>query len=92
MLKKINESRVESDNGFFIHITGLENMRYQENDQYIDFTWSYDPQKRKTFFYIADALNWDYPVGKHINEQERKKIINNIREALKLLTGDFEII
>ena len=92
MLKKINAGRVESDNGFFIHVTGLESVRYQENNMFIDLTWTYDPKVRKTFVFFSEITNWDQPEGKTISENEREKIIKNIKEALKLLPGNFEII
>lgn len=92
MLKKINEGMVKSDDGFFVHITGLESMRYQENNMFIDLTWAYDPKIRKTFVYISDIEEWDQPIGKSIKKQQKEKIISNITQALKLLTGDFELV
>lgn len=91
MLKKINEGRVKSDEGFCIDIIGRECMRYQEGNMHVDFTLTNDPIIRKTLIYVSDFISWDQPVGTPINNFTRKKIINNVQRAVKLLTGDFEV-
>lgn len=84
MLRKINEGKVESDSGFAIHITGLECLKYEEKSFSKEFEWNYDPKTSKTYIYIS--------CDKELNEIEKKRIINNIKEAVKLLTGNFEVV
>lgn len=84
MLKKINEGRVESEKGFSIHIIGLEQLRYTDGNYSIDFEWNYDPKSNKTYIYVSDSEDLTF--------LEKKQIINNIREAVKLLEGEFEVI
>jgi hypothetical protein len=84
MLKKINEGRVESDSGFSIHIAGLECLKYEDNRHSIEFEWNYDPKTNKAYVFVSDV--------KDLTIFEKKSIINNIKEALKLLKGDFEVI
>lgn len=84
MLKKVNKGRVESDSGFSIHITGLECLKYEDSERSIEFEWNYDPKVDKTYIYISDVKN--------LNSLEKSKIINNIKEAVKLLDGNFEVI
>lgn len=84
MLKKINEGRVESDSGFSIHITGLECLKYEDNEHSIEFEWNYDPKANKTYVYVSDVRD--------LNDTEKNKIMNNIKEAVKLLDGNFEVV
>jgi hypothetical protein len=84
MLKKINEGRVESDAGFSIHITGLECLKYEDGGHSIEFEWNYDPATRKTYIYVSDV--------KELKDSEKIIIKNNIKEAVKLLDGTFEIV
>ncbi len=84
MLKKINEGRVESDSGFFIHITGLECLKYEDKRHSIQLEWNYDPKTNKTYIYVSDVKN--------LNDIEKIKIMNNIKDAVKLLDGNFEVV
>lgn len=84
MLKKINEGRVESDSGFSIHIAGLECLKYEDSEHSIEFEWNYDPKVNKTYVYVSDVQD--------LNDAEKKIIIKNIREAIKLLDGNFEVV
>ncbi|OGT61431.1 MAG: hypothetical protein A3E85_00785 [Gammaproteobacteria bacterium RIFCSPHIGHO2_12_FULL_45_12] len=84
MLKKINEGRVESDSGFSIHIKGLECLKYEDNEHSIEFEWNYDPSANKTYVYVSDVRD--------INGTEKNKIMNNIKEAVNLLDGNFEVV
>ena len=84
MLKKINEGRVESNTGFSIHITGLECLKYEDDEHSIEFEWNYDPIAQKTYIYVSDV--------KELNDSEKIIIKSNIKEAVKLLDGTFEIV
>lgn len=84
MLKKINKGRVESDAGFFIHITGLECLKYEDAAHSVDFEWNYDPKMNRTYVYISDLKN--------LSDIEKNEIKTNIQEAVKLLDGNFEVI
>jgi|GEM_PF-2139959 len=92
MLRKINEGRVESDEGFIVNIIGLEALRYEVAGQFIDIEWNYNPISKKTLIYIKNIKNWDKPFNKTIEEDEKQKIIENISKALKLMKGSFEFI
>lgn len=92
MLKKINEGRVESDDGFSIHITGLESLKYQENDNYIIFEWNYDPKTQKIYVYASDVDKWNEPSKVILTGNHKKKVIENLKNAVKLLKGKFEIV
>ena len=84
MLKKTNEGGVESNTGFSIQITGPELLEYRHNGKIIDIDLSYDPKKRKIYIYASSI--------KELNETAKKQMINNIKEAVQLLKGDFEIV
>ena len=84
MLKKINEGRIESDTGFLIHITGLECLKYEDDKHSIEFEWNYDPTTRKTYIYVSDV--------NELNDSEKISIKNNIKAAVQLLDGTFEVI
>lgn len=76
ILKKINEERVESEKGFSIRLIGLEQLRYKDGNCTIDFEWNYDPKSNKTYIFLSDSENLTF--------LEKKQIINNIKEAVKL--------
>lgn len=84
MLKKINEGRVESDSGFSVHIIGLETLKYEDRKHSIEFEWNYNPKTKKTYIYISDATE--------LSSTERNEIANNVKEAVKLLEGNFEVV
>lgn len=92
MLKKINEGKVESDDGFSVHITSLECLKYEEKDRFVEIDWAYDHKMNKTYFYFSDVKDWDKPLNRKITDNERKTILKNITEALKLLQGEFEVV
>lgn len=84
MLRKINEGKVESDSGFSIHITGLESIKYEDNEHSIEFEWNYNQKLNKTYIYVSEL--------KELDDMEKNYIIKNISEAIKLLDGNFEVI
>ena len=92
MLKKINEGGVVGDNGFSIQITGPEELEYKYNNHLVKIDMGYDPKKKKIYIYADNIGQWDLP-NKHklISSDEKKNIINNIKEAVKLLKGNYEI-
>ncbi|MCB0486030.1 MAG: hypothetical protein KDC47_07540 [Flavobacteriaceae bacterium] len=92
MLKKITEGRVESDEGFSIHIIGLEVLRYEENGKSIILDWTLDPKSKKMRIYVSDALSWDKPTKEKLTVDDKNKIIKNIKRAVVLLEGDYEVI
>jgi hypothetical protein len=84
MFKKINAGKIISDNGVCVHLVGLELLEYEDNGRIIEFEWNYDPKERKTYIYVSD--------NKNLTIQEKNKIIANMRETIKLLEGNFEVI
>lgn len=92
MLKKITEGRVESDNGFAIHIIGLEALKYEENNRFIILEWNYDPKIQRICVYASNASSWNQPANVPLTPDEKEKMVDNIREAVKLLKGTFEVV
>lgn len=92
MLKKINAGRVESDSGFSVHIVGLETLRYEENGKYIVVDWTLDPKTQKTRIYLSDVNNWDSEGRKMLDSADKARIYQNIKQAMALLDGEFEIV
>ncbi|MDP3267802.1 MAG: hypothetical protein Q8M40_02010 [Legionella sp.] len=84
MLRKINEGAVSSDNGFSVQITGPELLEYKDENHLLEINLAYDPQKRKIYIYASNISGLD--------EDEKKRIIVNIKEGVRLLKGDFEVI
>ncbi|MBA2655190.1 MAG: hypothetical protein H0U71_09040 [Gammaproteobacteria bacterium] len=84
MLRKINEGGVESENGFSIQIVGPELLEYKEKNKIIKIDITYDPKKRK--IYIC-ASNID-----ELSKNEKIQMIRNIKKAIKLLKGNFEVV
>lgn len=50
----------------------------------IELEWNYDSATQKTYIYVS--------AFKELNDSEKSIIKNNIREAVKLLDGTFEIV
>ena len=92
MLKKINAGKVESDTGFSVHITGLETLRYQENDRYIILDWTLNPKSQKMSIYLEDVANWSSEAHQPISSEKKASIKKNIEQAVALLDGDFEVV
>lgn len=84
MLKKINEGGIESDDGFSIQITGPELLEYKYEGRIIQIDVAYDPKKRKIYIYASDV--------DELKEDKKRQMIINIREAVKLLEGEFEVV
>ncbi len=84
MLNKINEGRVESDCGFTIQIKGLECLEYVDKEHSLQFEWNYDPKTNKTYVFITNES--------HLSKAEKARIAQNIKQAVELLKGNFEII
>lgn len=92
MLKKITRGRVESDDGFFIQVTGPETLKYVEGSKSIVFDCTVNFKRNKISIYVNDYKTWDTPEKKSITLEEKEKIIKNISDAVKLLEGDFEVV
>lgn len=93
MLKKVNEGGVISDNGFSIQIVGPEELEYKYKKNILKLDLGYDPKKRTVYIYANDITCWDYSDNHvDISNKEKEEIIKNIREAVKLLTGNFEVV
>ena len=92
MLKKINAGRVESDDGFSVHITGLETLKYEENNKYVVFDWALDPKTKKIRIYVSDARSWSSEGRQILVSEDKVRIKQNIKQAVALLDGDFEVI
>lgn len=92
MLKKINAGRVESDDGFSIHMTGLETFKYEENNKYVIFDWTLDPKTKKISIYVNDARCWDSENRHILTSEDKIRIKQNIKQAVEILDGDFEIV
>ncbi len=92
MLKKINEGGVVSDSGYSIQITGPEELEYKYKDNILKIDIGYDPKKRTVFIYASDITRWDRSRNHaNVSRAEKENIIENIKKAIKLLPGKFEI-
>lgn len=93
MLRKINEGGVVSSSNFSIQITGPEELEYRDNNKVAKIDLIYDSRKRKIYVYASDVNKWELQ-GDYIlvSEAERQEIISNLKEAVKLLKGDFEVL
>jgi len=92
MLRKINAGKVESDEGFFVHIIGLEQLKYSENDKSVIVDWTYNQITQKISVFTGDVKLWSTPHHKAMLKSEKEKMIRNIKAATMLLDGDFELI
>lgn len=92
MLKKISAGRVESDEGFSIQVSGLETLRYEDHGKIVDIDWTYDPKLRKTNVFVSDVTFWKKPPSLKIDPSDKKKMVKNIGDAVKLLDGNFELV
>lgn len=84
MLKKINEGGVESDSGFSMQIVHPEYLEYREGQRCISISMGYDSQSRKAYIYVSNV--------KELSEIDKKKVISNLKAAVKLLKGNFEVV
>jgi hypothetical protein len=93
MLRKINEGGVESDEGFSIQIIGPEILEYRQGKYATEIDMSYDPKKERIYVYASNIDFWIKPVKcEKISNSEKISIISNIKQAVKLLIGNFEVI
>ncbi|HEV2614886.1 MAG TPA: hypothetical protein VGV92_09340 [Gammaproteobacteria bacterium] len=92
MLKKINEGGVESDTGFSIQITGSDIMEYRENDRVVRINLGYNPQNSTVNIYVSKISRWNSLETQLISNIEKTIIADNIKSAVKLLTGNFQIL
>jgi len=93
MLKKINEGGVASDNGFSIQIIGSEILEYKCNNDIVRIDMGYDPKKRIIYIYAGDITQWSSSSTQSlIADDKRRIIVNNIKEAVRLLTGNFKVV
>ena len=84
MLKKINAGGVESDDGFSIQFTHPELLEYKQGNKIFEISVGDDLKRQIVYIYASQVNN--------LNEVEKNKMINNIKEAVKLLNGNFEVI
>lgn len=92
MLKKINAGKIESDEGFFVVISGPEELKYTKNDRFLFLDWTLNSKNQIISIYLTDAKSWSGPDRKIITAAEKKEIFNNLSRAVKLLDGEFKII
>lgn len=83
MLKKITEGRIEGGNGFYIQV-GRDLLEYSDGKTFIELDLGYDEITKKNYVYV-----WN---DKTLTSREKINIAKNLKEAIKLLTGSFEII
>lgn len=83
MLKKINEGGVKG-NDFTIQITGPETLVYISGNNSMELNFAYNPAKRTAYVYASEIDTLD--------EIAKNKMISDIKDAVKLLKDDFEII
>lgn len=92
MFKKINEGGVVGDNGFSIQIIGPEELEYKCMEKKLIIDLGYDSKKKTTYIYVNDITRWDNSNDTlDMSVDERDEIITNIKEAVKLLNGNFEV-
>lgn len=92
MLKKINEGTVESSSGFYIKILHPEYLEYCEGERGLQLSMGYKPKIRSIHIYVSDVQKWSGPQNEIFSENDKKRVMSNIKEAVKLLKGNFEII
>ena len=91
--RKINAGTVESDDGFSIQITGPEILKYRYKDYETTIDISYSFKKRKAYIYASDVSEWHQESKKiKMNENDKNIMIQNIKAALTLLDGDFDVL
>lgn len=87
MLRKINAYKVESDEGFSIWRDHPEVFKYKKGDKIIEISVGDDPAKHITYIHASDAAKFY-----KMNEIEKNEMINNIKQAVKLLDWKFIVI
>lgn len=93
MLKKINEGGVESTEGFSVQIIGPEIIEYTYENHSVKLEINYDSIKRKAIIYASDATHWDTEnTDISMTMNEKNLMIKHIKNAVQLLTGDFEVV
>lgn len=91
--KRINAGGVIRNDDVMIQITGPNTLEYKENNNLIILDLGYDPIKKIVYVYVSDVSVWDYADKLNIiTESEKKKIIENLKEGLSLLSGKFEVV
>lgn len=83
MLKKINEGGVEGPN-FMIQIMDPETLLYRTIDKTIEVSLDYEPSKRVVYIYASEV--------NALERNEKIIMIDNLKQAIKLLTGNFQVI
>ncbi len=83
MLSKLNENHVVGA-GFEIEITGPECMTYRFDAGEVKITMDYDPRERMVCIYASAVTE--------LNEQTKAEMLEHIRLAVSVFTGDFRVV
>lgn len=88
--RKINEGGAQRDDGVTVQIKHADYLEYREGGRAVDISIGYDPRMRQVFVYASEIDSWNRPdptVG--ITEDQKKEIVDNLKEALSCLKGNF---
>ena len=70
-----------------IQITHPDILKYKSGSKSSEVDVGYDPIKRIIHVYASDSAEFY-----KMTEEEKNKMVNNIKEAVKLLEGNFVVI
>jgi len=90
--RKINEGGAQRDDGVIVQIKHADYLEYREGDRAVDISIGYDPRTRQISVYASEIDGWSRPdptVG--IAEDKKKEILDNLKEALSCLKGNFVV-
>ena len=87
---KINEGGVRRDDGVNIQIKHHDYLLYQIGDRSIEVSMGYEPSAREIYVYASEVQGWDSPNDSDsFTEADRKIFIDNLKQGLGLLKGNF---
>ena len=93
MLRQVNNKTVEGA-GFLVTIPNIHEIRYVEHDRELSIEIEGGVRGGSVHWYIYSSTlkNWLPPHNQHaLTDGDRKRVLANISDSLRLLGLDFEI-
>lgn len=91
MFKKTGPCAVQNDEGVSLRIVHPEIIEYREKNKVYEIGLGYIPQE-KIYIYASISMLSSLSNLSKLNDAEKKEIFNKIKEAAKLLEGNFEVV
>ncbi len=87
-----NPNIIVSDEGFSVQVLGMTGLRYQQGQHWLHVNSESLASPHGLVVYTSSIKTWKEPQGQPISDEEKSKIIENIRHAFEFRNIEVEII